>query len=155
MTAALALDTRPGRRNRALVGVGIAYVLVSATICAVAGPARPLVLLSDILTGWATLLRNTAAFAYRQTFGIDLRALAEDPAVLVMDIALTAAAALVNVLVVGGTYALIRDAGHSSRRSKILVGSGIALLIALTTTATLSTIEPTAFYGAIFQLPVD
>jgi hypothetical protein len=96
-----------------------------------------------------------AAFAYQQVSGTGLRALAQDPAVMVTDIVLTALAAVVNVFVVGGTYLLIRAAGRVSRRTKILVGTGIAVLLALVTTAPLSAVDPAALYGALFRLPVD
>jgi non-ribosomal peptide synthetase component F len=155
MSAVIGSDARAGNRGRALLGFGIGYILLSATICALTGASRPLVLPSDILTGWATLPRNMAAFAYQQASGTRLGALAEDPAVLVMDMALTTVAAVINVLVVGGTYLLIRTTGHAAQRTKMIVGGSIALLLALVTTAALSTVDPTAFYGALFRLPVD
>jgi hypothetical protein len=155
MTAAVALDARAGRHRRVLLSASIVYVLGTATICALTRAGRPLVLPSDVLTGWATLLRNTAAFAYRELSGADLRTLTDDFAVLTMDIVLTALAAIVNVLVVGGIYVFVRAGGHHRRRTRVLLVAGATLLVAVITTAAISILDATTFYRTLFQLPVD
>lgn len=138
-----------------IVGPQEMYVLVAEVICALTGASRPVVMPADVLRGWATLLRNAAAFAYYDLSGAGLRTLVNDPAVLAMDTTPTALAALVNVLVIGGIYASIRAEGYIHRPTRVLLVAGATLLVAAITTAAVSTLDATAFYRTLFQLPVD